>query len=357
MIKSTFNVAFFIKRNAQRKDGTVPIVSRITINKQVAQFNTKLHILPNKWNAKLGKAAGQTAPARELNVLLQDIRGRIHEIYHKLTIHDDHVTSDKVKNEFLGLNANNETILQLFDKHNEDYKKLVGISKAEATYKKYIVTRRHVAEFMKRKLKVSDMALREVNHMFLEEFSIYLQTQCECNFNSTAKHLQRFKRIVFIAKSNGWIKKDPFVSFKIQFKKVDRGYLTEAELERIFKKQFPTKRLEQVRDIFIFSCFTGLAYIDVKNLTKDNIQKGFDGNDWIMAKRQKTDTIISIPLLDIPRIILKKYEGIADDGKLLPILSNQKMNSYLKEVGDLCAVNKNLTYHLARHREFLFAYN
>ncbi|MFV0507172.1 MAG: Arm DNA-binding domain-containing protein [Bacteroidales bacterium] len=113
MIKSTFNVAFFIKRNAQRKDGTVPIVSRITINKQVAQFNTKLHILPSEWNAKLGKAAGQTAPARDLNAVLQNIRASIHTLYHKLTIHEDHVTSDKVKNEFLGLNANNETIISL----------------------------------------------------------------------------------------------------------------------------------------------------------------------------------------------------------------------------------------------------
>lgn len=301
------------------------------------------------YHTKLGKASGQTTPARELNAMLQDIKARIHTIYHQLTIHDKHITSEKVKNEFLGLSVDNETVLSVFDKHNEDFEKLVGVSKVRATFNKYIVTRRYVADFINLNYHVSDMALREINYTFLENLSIYLQTQRKCNINSAGKHLQRLKKIVFIAKSNGWIKADPFINFKIRLKKVDRGYLTEDELERIYKKPFSLKRLEQVRDFFVFSCFTGLAYVDVRNLTRNNIQKGIDGTDWIMTMRQKTDAVINIPLLEIPKIILKKYEGLSDDGKLLPIVSNQKMNSYLKEIGDLCQIDKNLTYHLARH--------
>lgn len=184
--------------------------------------------------------------------------------------------------------------------------------------------------------------------MFLEDFAVYLQTDGGCGENTTAKFMQFFKRIILIARNNGIIASDPFSNFKIRIKKVDRGYLTEDELKRILKKKFAVKRLEQVRDIFIFSCFTGLAYIDVKNLTIDNLKKGFDGKQWIMTKRKKTNIQSNILLLDIPLTILKKYEG-QPNNYLLPVLSNQKMNSYLKEIGDLCAINKDISFHLARH--------
>ncbi|MFV0482479.1 MAG: phage integrase SAM-like domain and Arm DNA-binding domain-containing protein [Bacteroidales bacterium] len=226
MIKSTFKVTFFVKRNALRRDGTAPIVSRITINGKTVQFSTKLHIKPSMRSTKFGKASGQTTSAKEINTLLDDIKSRVNKIYHQLTIHDEHITSEKVKNEFLGLNTGYKTVLSVFDKHNEDFKKLVGVSKVKATYNKYIVTRRYVADFINLNYNVSDMALREINYTFLENLSIYLQTQRKCNINSAGKHLQRLKKIVFIAKSNGWIKADPFINFKIRLKKVDRGYLT-----------------------------------------------------------------------------------------------------------------------------------
>ncbi len=161
--------------------------------------------------------------------------------------------------------------------------------------------------------------------------------------------MQTFRMIIIKAKNNGWIFADPFINYKIHLKRVDRGYLTETEIKKILKKQFTCKRLEQVRDIFIFSCFTGLAYIDVRNLTKDNIQTSFDGKLWIMTARQKTDTTVTVPLLKVPQAILKKYEGTQADGRLLPVLSNQKLNSYLKEIADLCGITKTITFHLARH--------
>ena len=237
----------------------------------------------------------------------------------------------------------------MFKKHNEDVAKLVGINKSKATYQKYEVARKRLSNFVKEKYHLNDIALKEINHLFLMDFEFYLLTSCGCNPNTTAKFMQFFKRIIIIAKNNGWIKADPFANYKIRLKKVDRGYLSQEEVTAIAMKKFSTKRLEQVRDIFIFSCFCGLAYIDVKNLRKENIRTSFDGNLWIIGKREKTDVSFSIPLLDIPRKILEKYEGKLPDNKILPVLSNQKMNAYLKEIGTLCGINKDLTFHLARH--------
>lgn len=185
--------------------------------------------------------------------------------------------------------------------------------------------------------------------MFISDFETFLMVDCQCQSNTTAKFMQFFKRIILIARNNGWMLHDPFVNYKIRINKVDRGYLTKEELELIFKKKIEIPRLEHVRDIFVFSCFTGLAYIDVYNLKESNIRTSFDGNLWIMTKRQKTDVNSNIPLLEVPRKILEKYKGKLPEGKILPITSNQKMNAYLKEIGDLCEIKKNLTFHLARH--------
>lgn len=184
--------------------------------------------------------------------------------------------------------------------------------------------------------------------MFITDFEIYLRTVCDCSHNTTAKFMQFFKRIIIMARHNSWIYADPFVNYKIRLEKVDRAYLTQEEIDLIMQKEFATKRLEQVRDIFLFSCYTGLAYIDVKNLTKDNIRKSFDGNLWIMTKRQKTNVQTNIPLLDIPLKLIEKYEHKCPE-RLFPVPTNQKMNAYIKEIADLCGINKKLSFHVARH--------
>jgi integrase len=172
---------------------------------------------------------------------------------------------------------------------------------------------------------------------------------CGCNANITYKFIKRFKSIVLVAKNNGWLLHDPFANYRIKSPKVDRGYLTQEELETVMQKEFSVKRLGQVRDIFIFACFTGLAYVDVKNLHETNVRLSFDGNLWIVTKRQKADVQSNIPLLDVPKQILEKYKRTLPNGMVLPVPSNQKMNTYLKEIGDLCGIGKNLTFHLARH--------
>ena len=227
---------------------------------------------------------------------------------------------------------------------------LVGnIASGKSTVEKYDRCCRRLENFLSNIYNIGDIAVKDINHMFITDFENYLRTSCKCGENTTAKFIQTFKTVVILAKNNGWIYSDPFANYKIRIKRVDRGYLTEQEIQTMLKKKFASKRLEQVRDIFIFSCLTGLAYIDLKNLTKEDIQIAFDGKPWIMTSRQKTDTPVRVPLLKIPQDILKKYDGKLPKGQLLPVLSNQKLNSYLKEIADLCGITKNVTFHLARH--------
>lgn len=350
MSKSTFKILFYLRKNQVNKDGTVSIMVRVSVNGEVAQFSSKLNIDPNAWDVTRAKAAGTTIKAKQLNELLDDMRTSIKNHYRDIELHESYVTAEKVKNAFLGYTTRQRTLLELFRKNNDDARKLVGISKTPATLAKYDRCCRRMEEFLQYQYKVSDIALKEINHMFITDFETYLRSISKCNENTTAKFMQTFRMIVLIAKNNGWIFADPFANYKIRLKKVDRGYLNDQEIQKIMKKTFAAKRLEQVRDIFIFSCYSGLAYIDVKNLTKDNIITSFDGSLWISTKRQKTDTSVNVPLLKIPLAIIEKYkEERLPGGVLLPVLSNQKMNSYLKEIGDLCGIKKNLTFHLARH--------
>jgi len=348
-MKTTFNVLFFLKRDKQKQNGTVPLMCRITIDGIETRFTMKTDIDPGHWDVKLGKMSGRSAKALEINALIDNTKSVLNRIYHQELERMQSVTAEKVKNIFLGINTKQHTLLELFKKHNADVKSLIGISKSKATYQKYEVTLKHTTSFLRKRYNLSDIHFAEINHMFISDFETFLMVDCQCQSNTTAKFMQFFKRIILIARNNGWMIHDPFVNYKIRINKVDRGYLTKEELELIFKKKIEIPRLEHVRDIFVFSCFTGLAYIDVYNLKESNIRTSFDGNLWIMTKRQKTDVNSNIPLLEVPKMILAKYKGKLPEGKILPITSNQKMNAYLKEIGDLCEIKKNLTFHLARH--------
>mgnify|MGYP001415159945 FL=1 len=257
-MKSTFSVLFFIRRDKKRKDGTCPIMCRITIDGVESRFNTKVYVEDAKWVVKANKVSGNNPESRKKNARLDDIKASLYRIYHEIQRFDV-VTPERIKEEFLGLNQSGETVLNLFDKHNKDVESLVGISRSAATLQKYKVTRKHTANFIKKNYRVADIPLKSVNDMFIRDFEVYLLSHEKVSHNTMAKFIQLLKRIITLARNNGLMNHDPFANYKIKFKKVDRGYLTEEELTKIMIKSFPTKRLEQVRDVFLFSCFTGLA--------------------------------------------------------------------------------------------------
>lgn len=354
MSKSTFKILFYVRKNRLTKQGKLNIMVRITVNGEIAQFSSKLEIDPKLWDSKSGKAKGYNTESKTLNSRLDNIRNSISNHCHEIANRDSFVTAEKIKNAFLGFNTNQNTLLELFKKHNEDIEKLVGISKSHSYCVKYKRTYRIIEEFMRYKYNISDIGLKEINHLFITDLEIYLRSVGMYSHNATSKFIQLFKKVVSIARSNGYIIRDPFANYKITFQPVDVGYLTEQELEKIITKKFDCQRLENVRDIFVFCCFTGLAYIDVKNLSAENIQTGYDDKLWIMTKRQKTETKVNVPILEIPMQIINKYKN-STNGKLLPVLSNQKMNSYLKEIADVSGITKNLTFHLARHVNLCFS--
>lgn len=349
MKKSTFKVLFLIRRNQVNKEGKCAIMIKVTVDGEYERINSTLTIEPELWDASASKAIGRSSKIAEFNKRIEDMRHVLKEHYYDILNRHGYVTAEMVKNAFTGITAKEESLVPLYLQHLEDTKKLIGISKANPTYQKYERMYRRVVEFMKKKYNITDIPLREIKYQFIVDLEFFLRTEYGYSQNTTYKCMKFFKQVINKAIRAGLIFVDPFNGYKISVQRVDRGFLTEDDLKKMMEKKFASKRLEQVRDIFIFACFTGLAYIDLANLRVDNIQKMFDGRLWIVTHRQKTNTKVTVPLLPPALKILKKYEGEFVDGKILPIITNQKINCYLKEIAEICGIEKNLTFHLARH--------
>ena len=349
MKQSTFKILFYLRSNHVNKDGISAIIVRVSIDGERQDWSTKLVCEPERWDGKAGKATGRSSKSFEINNHLQDIQTILTNHFYDIQRRHGYVTVEMVRNAYMGITQREESLLKLYEQHLEDTKKLVGLSKADPTYRKYERMYRRVVEFMKKKYNITDIPLREIKYQFIVDLEFFLRTEYKYSQNTTYKCMKFFKQVINKAIRAGLITVDPFNGYKISIERVDRGYLTEDELCKMMQKEFASKRLEQVRDIFIFACFTGLAYIDLANLRVDNIQKMFDGRLWIVTHRQKTNTKVTVPLLPPAIKILKKYEGKYLDGQLLPIITNQKLNCYLKEIADICGIEKNLTFHLARH--------
>lgn len=352
-MRNTFKVLFFVKRNAVKKTGKAPIIARITVDQAKTQFYTQLEIAPDQWDVPRGKATGRGPEAQQINSLLDDVRMAVQKQYHSLLETDGYVTAERVRDAYLGKTEKTRTILEFFAQHNEQYLQKVKMDPTNKTYWRYELTRRRLEEFIKYKYSVSDMPLKDINVLFVENFLLFNENVHGCNHNTAMKFVQRLRTVVNFAKNTGMLFIDPFGNFKVKFERTDRGYLTMEEIMAIYHHTFPSRRLEQVRDLFVFSCFTALSYIDVCELQPDDISTGFDGNLWIIRKRHKTKVTASIRLLDIPIAILKKYKGKLPNGKLLPVISNQRVDDYLKEIAAICGINKRLTFHTSRHSVYI----
>jgi len=351
-MQTTFSVLFYPRRNDIDPYGNAPIYLRITINGQRSEISIKRKVLISKWNSEAGKIRGTTTDVRELNRYMDAIRSRIYSIQGQLTDKQEIITAEKIKNIYQGKVIKQKMLLEIFLAHNNKIEKLVGKEFAPGTIERYKTAKKHVSDYIKLEYHLTDIPVKDVDNRFITGLEYYLKTERKCAHNTAIKYVTNFKKIIRIAFANDWITKDPFVNWKGKLKIVEREFLTEAEIQTMIEKELHTDRLDQVKDIFLFSCFTGLAYADVKKLSKNDIILGIDGEKWIKIKRSKTDTRSSIPLLPTAMSILEKYNShpdVSNKDRLLPVLTNQKMNAYIKEIADLCGISKNLTFHLARH--------
>lgn len=328
------------------------IYLRITLDGRRAECSIHRKIHSSEWNSKTQLALGNSMVSQEVNRELGVIKNKIYLIQHQFQRVEKEYTAIDLRDTYLGKGKTLKLLLDIFQEHNDKVESLIGKDFAAGTAERYRTCKKHVTAFIKKKYKKNDIPVQDVDHKFITGLEYYLKTTRNCAHNSTIKYITNFKKIIRIAHANDWIDKDPFVHWKGKLKIVEREFLTEGEIQKIIELELLMERLDQVRDIFIFCCFTGLAYADVKKLNKSDIVLGADGEEWVKTKRSKTDTRSNIPILPIAKTIIEKYkdnELLKEKDLVLPVLSNQKMNAYIKEIATLAGIAKNLTFHLARH--------
>jgi integrase len=351
-MKTKVSILFYAKRAKTGVNGLVPIYTRITINGKRIELSTNRFVEISKWSTEASKMKGTSEEARSINNHLDLLKSQIRDAQMELIHRKVSITTESLKSKLLGIDERARMLIPIFQDHNNKIKELVGKEYAPGTLERYTTSLKHTIEFMQWKYNVSDIDITKIDHAFITDYEFWLRSVRNCANNTAVKYIKNFNIIIKICLANDWLDKNPFANYKSKVKEVERVYLTEAEIQSIIEKDFKTERLSLVRDIFLFSCFTGLAYIDVKNLTKSHISLGIDGEKWIFTHRQKTESASKIPILPVTQMIIDKYENhpqCLNDDKLLPILSNQKMNAYLKEIAGVCEIEKDLTFHIARH--------
>ena len=331
------------------KSGRVPILMQLTIGQQTCHISTKQNILPEKWGD--GKPIGHTREDQAITAVLEEIRTKAYNKFLQLQAQNINVTPERLKQALLGKDqVQPRGYVEIFDQWLVEYSKMVGITTSKRTLDKYILVRNRLQDYIASQLGVKDISLEEVTPKFLSNFDNYLRVEYNMANNHAMKIRQKLRTIYKVAIDNGWVSKNPFSTVKIHFDPVERDVLTKSELAALIQTDMIFDRLEKMRDIFVFACFTGLAHCDVAGLTKENIITDEAGQVWLKTHRQKTSEVVDIPLLEIPQLIIKKYQGMKElNGKLLPTLTNSCSNLYLKEVAVRCGINKTLTFHMARH--------
>lgn len=336
---------FTLIKAKKLKNNLCPIYLRITVDGKRANISTNHAIQENQWINK----GGILTTDKVVNQYLAGIERKLINIFNELSNSDKEITAQILKNELLGVEERKHTLLNTIEFHNKNMESLIGIKYSEGTYKNYRVTLRYMKEFIPYAYQTTDLPLNKLNYDFLKKYELFLTGVKNCTNNGVMKQIQRLKKIVNLAISNEWLDKNPFIKFKIQYEKKDRGFLTNKELKQLEKIELP-ERLAKVRDYFIFSCYTGLAYADIASFKKDNIELDDKGNEWIVISRKKTKVQALIPILPKAKEYLNKYrDRLESNAIIFPVSSNQKTNDYLKEIAVLCDIKKNISYHLSRH--------
>ena len=351
-MKAKITLHIYAKTTKANATGQLPICIRLTVDGQRFEFSSKKFIDKSKWSPELSKMKGSSEEARTLNNYLDLMKSKVFDIQMDLIHKNQELSLKNFKSRILGTHQREKMLIPIYQNHNDKIEELIGNGYAYGTLERFKISLKHLQEFILWKYYVSDISINKIDYAFVTEFEFYLRSVKKCNNNTAVKYVRNFRKIIKICLDNDWLDKNPCSRYEGKMKEVERDFLTEEELNRIYNKRFSSERLTLVKDIFIFSCYTGLAYVDVKGLKKDHIGIGMDGQKWIFKNRQKTDTKSKIPVLPIAQEIIQKYENhprCLNEDAILPILTNQKMNSYLKEIGDLCDISKEITFHMARH--------
>ncbi len=347
----TFSVLVWLSAS-RSKNPECTLYARVTVDGKRAEISLRRKIKQELWDEKAARATGRTDEAYQVNNFLDLVKGKINQHYYELLASNATITAEAIKIKYLGIEQTGKTFLEVFKYHNEQMFALIGWDIAIGTYKRYKVAIGKLERFIKATYRKSDVPLTELKYSFIADFEYYLKTEDKIDHNTAIRYIKIVKKIANVAVRNEWLAHNPFQAFKCTTKEVNRGYLSEDELETIMNKALPSKRLEEVRDIFIFGCYTGYAYAEVEKLSEDHISFGIDGQKWVHINRTKTKNKSNVPLLPVPLALIAKYKEHPESKvreRIFPVKSNQKVNDYLKEIAAICGINKKLTFHIARH--------
>jgi len=350
---TTFSILIWIN-SSRAKNNAAELYARITVNSKRVNISLKKKIDVNTWDKTKSRVKGNSQKSRMINQYIEQTKSSVFQTYQDLKAERKLLTAQLIKARFLGTDNEKQTIQGIIEYHNE----YLAHKLHKDTFRSYKTSQRYILEFIKSKYKTSDVYLENLNYQFIIGFENFLRNYvCKKSLrtignNTTIKHIKRLRKMINMAIALEWLNKDPFIKFKAKLEKREREFLTQVELESIENYESKINRLDLVKDLFLFSCYTGIAYVDIMELTSENILKGIDGNLWIETTRVKTNTAVRLPLLEVPETIISKYKTdirAQSIDKLFPKISNQKLNSYLKEIADVCDIKKNLTFHMARH--------
>ena len=341
-------VSFYLKKSEADVDGNCPVMAKLNIGKySEAAFSVKMKVPQSRWIS--GRASGKSVAAKEINNRLDEIRAMALSIYSEQSAVRDGVTAEEVKSILLGMASEQETLLNYFRQFISNFEKRVGVNRTEGSLRAYRNAYNHIESFLKWQYKLSDISFTALDRSFIDKYDLYLRTECHLAPGTVINLTVQLKTIVGEAIADGIITAYPFMGYEPIRPKAVQKYLTDVELQRLMTTPLHKQTLYLVRDMFLFSCFTGISYRDMCSLTKENLSLAEDGTWWIKSARQKTKIEFEIPLLDLPLQIIKKYSDTASDSRLLPMYCNSNMNLYLKEIARICNINRPLVFHAARH--------
>lgn len=353
MLENSRLSVVFVTRKLNLEKGNVRLYARVTIDGKRAEFSLNRELSVSLWDEKRKRGKGHSKYVISLNKYLDQVFTGLHEAHRQLLEEDADISSKAVKARFLKEDERGKTLLDLISYHNSTMANVLR----PGTMKNYYSSERCIKKFLKDELGIEDILLKKLKYGFIVDFEQYVRrykpsTRMNCTNNGAMKHMERLKKMSRLAVRLEWLDKDPFINFKLKFKKSERQFLTEREIKLIEDTTFKTPSYAKIKDLFIFACYTGLSYVDVQELRADHLVKGIDGNDWLYTKRTKTDEPLKIPLLPKAKEIIDKYREdpqVITGERLLPIYTNHMINRTLKDIAKVSGIHKKVTFHVARH--------